>query len=120
MDMFNVLITGYVKGEPKIYNGGQVMCASLTVASYKGKNKDGESRGYAYNDIKAFAGVAEYISQHVNDTDYVIVEANIEKEHYTDKTGKEVWAEGIKANSIKAFPTARQNNNQNSYGNAWR
>lgn len=113
MDIYKVYITGYVKGEPKIYNGGQTACATFTVASFKGKNKEGESRGYAYNDVKAFGGAAEYISQHVNDGAYVFIEANIEKSHYTNREGNEVWSEDIKASNIKAFDTPQQAQSQN-------
>lgn len=120
MDIFKAYISGYVKGEPKIYNGGQTSCATFTVASFKGKDRDGESRGYAYNDVKAFGGTAEYVSQHVNDGTYVMIEATIEKGHFTNKEGKDVWNEDIKALNIKAFtpPDNQQNygQNQQSYG----
>lgn len=117
MDIFKAYISGYVKGEPKIYNGGQTACATFTVASFKGKDRDGESRGYAYNDVKAFGGTAEYVSQHVNDGTYVMIEANIEKGHFTNKEGKDVWNEDIKALNIKAFtPPQNQQGGQQNYG----
>lgn len=111
MDINRAIISGHVKGEPKIFNGG---VASFTVAVYNGKNKDGESLGYDYIDCKAFKGTAEYISQYVNDGDYIVVEGKNSKSNYINKNGDKVYTQEIRAMNVKAV---QQNNNQNYQNN---
>lgn len=128
MDINKAVVSGYVKGEPKIFNGG---VASFTLASFRGKNRDGESLGYDYIDCKAFKGTAEYISQHVNDGDYVIVDGKVTKSNYTNKNGDKVYAQELTAMNVKSFPTQNrqnqgyqnqgyQNQGYQQNGGAWR
>lgn len=117
MDINKAFVSGYVKGEPKIFNGG---VASFTIASFRGKNKEGESLGYDYIDCKAFKGTAEYISQHVNDGDYIVVEGKNSKSNYTNKNGEKVYTQEVTAMNVKAHTPQQNNYQQNNYQNsAW-
>lgn len=126
--MNNVVVSGYVQGEPKIYTGGQVGVASFTLSIGRGKGKDGESLGYDYPRIKCFGGTADYVSQKVGQGDYVTVLGKITTGSYDDKNGNKVYTTEVTASRIEDASVLvnnaekggyNSNRTYSSYGNVW-
>lgn len=130
--MNNVVVSGYVQDEPKIYTGGQTPVASFTLTIGRGKGKNGESLGYDYPRVKAFGSSAEYVSQKVGKGDYVTVMGKIATGSYDDKNGNKVYTTEVNASRIEAANVLAHNAEQrggynsngsyssyNSFNNVW-
>lgn len=119
--MNNVVVSGYVQEEPKIFGNGTMPVASFTLSIGRGKGKNGESLGYDYPKIKCFGSSAEYVSQKVGKGDYVTVLGKIATGSYENKNGEKVYTTEVNASRIEAASALAKNNsysyNNNSYGN---
>lgn len=117
--MNNVVVSGYVQDEPKVYNG-QVKVVAFTLSIGRGKNKNGESLGYDFPKVKVFGSTAEYVAQKLKKGDYATVLGRIATDSYEGKNGK-VYTTEVQAQRVEIASSfvKEESSSQGGYIDLW-